>query len=163
MKFLSKLDKGLVAAITVLTGILVAAIMIIVNIQVVGRYVFKISLGPISDMPPYLMIFTIWISSIIAARKGDHIKIEVLDMVIKSKLVLRWIKIFIQIVTVLAMGCFAYYSFLYVADAISQNTYDPSLKIPYWCLYLILPVSSTLMTVYFAVNAVKTVKGGENQ
>jgi TRAP-type C4-dicarboxylate transport system permease small subunit len=143
---------------TPFSGALIAAIMIIVNVQVLFRYVLRSSMGMISDLPPYFMVFVVWVSSVIVARKDEHIKIEILDGLIKSKKVLKWIKVVVKALMTIAMAIFSYYCCCFVLNAFVQGVSHPSLKVPYWIIYSVLPFSSILMTIHFGVNTLKCIK-----
>ena len=157
MKVISALDRWFAKALSIIIALFTIALTLIVNIQVFARYIFNFSLGGLSDMPPYLMIFIIWFAAILAARKGDHIKIELLDLVTKNETALRCVRILILLVTTAAMGYFTYYAVLWVVESFQYGSIDPALKIMYGYLYAIIPFSGFFMALYYFVNFVKEV------
>lgn len=163
MSLLHKVDYYLMKVMTFLSGLLILSMTVIVCLQVFIRYVLKASLGMLSDLPPYFLVFVVWISSVIAVRNDDHIRIELLDGIIKNKEVVKWINAAIKGIMTVAMAIFAYHCCIYVANAFAQGTSDPALKIPYWVLYSILPITSVLMTIYYGVNTIKQIKGGKDE
>jgi len=157
MKILTALDKGFSKALTVLIAMMMIALVLIVNIQVFARYIFNFSLGSLSEMPPYIMIFIIWFAAILAVRKSEHVKIELLDLIIKNKKGLDIIRVVIILAMAVAMGVFFYSSIGWVQEAFKYGNLEPALKICYGYLYLIIPFSSFFMTVYYLINFIKGV------
>ncbi|MGN0735036.1 MAG: TRAP transporter small permease [Anaerovoracaceae bacterium] len=163
MKLLSKLDLYIERVLGVCNGIFVLAMFAIVNIQVLIRYVFRGNLGMLSDLPVYLLVYAVFFSASLAVKHDDHIKIEIIDSLIKNRTVLRAIQSCLKLLMFLAMAMFCYHCFIHEINLINTGNTDPATKIPYWVLNIILPISSTLMTVYYGVNTIKSfkrIKGG---
>ena len=55
MQFLEKLDKGIDTFLKYFTGVLMVLLTIIVCAMVISRYVFRIQLGGIEELPVYFM------------------------------------------------------------------------------------------------------------
>lgn len=158
MKVISALDKWFMRALRVVIAIFMIALTLIVNIQVFARRVFQFSIGSFSDMPPYLMIFVIWLAAIIAVKKDNHIKIELLDMFVKSQTILRVVKCILLLLSAAVMAYFSYYALLWTIDAFKYHNNEPALGICLGYLYGIIPFSSFFMALYYLVNFAKGVE-----
>ena len=55
VKFLKKLDKGVDAAVKYFTSALMILLTIIVNAMVFSRYVLRVNLGGIEELPVFFM------------------------------------------------------------------------------------------------------------
>ena len=64
MQFLEKLDKGIDAFLKYFTGVLMVLLTIIVCAMVISRYVFRIQMGGIEELPVYFMCVCIWLGGI---------------------------------------------------------------------------------------------------
>lgn len=158
MSLLKACDKGIFHTVYVICGALMIAILVILNVQVFSRFLFNFSLGGLSDAPPYLMVYTVWIGGILAARSDDHIKIQILDLVVKNKKVLAVIDVVLYLLIAFSLLFFMKSSMDYTAHAFSYGSTDQGTGIPLWCFYIILPIGSAFMSLYYVVNAIKKVK-----
>ena len=164
MSFFRSLDKGLYNVVSVICGVCVAAILIIINVQVICRFVFNFSLGGLSDMPPYLMIYTVWLGAIMAARNDDHISIQLLDLFVKNKKVIWAVDAILYFITAVSLIIFSKVAFDYTAHAFAYGSTDQGTGIPLGCFYMILPFASLLMGIYYFVNTgkkIQRIKKGE--
>lgn len=152
MKTIAALDKWFIRILKIIIAIFMIALTLIIVVQVFARYVFKFSIGSFSDMPPYLMIFIIWLAAIVAAKKDDHIKIELLDMFVKNQRIIQGIRCVLLLLSAAAMAYFSYYALLWTMDAFKYNNIDPGLRICLGYLYGVIPFSGFFMAVYYVIN-----------
>lgn len=155
MKFLKAFDSVLFKVVYVVCALIMIALLVIVNIQVVSRFFFNLSLGGLSDLPPYLMIYAIWLGAILAARGDDHIKIQLLDLFVKNEKVQFVVSGILHIVTAAALIVFTKISLDYTASALAFGSVDNGTHIPLWCFYIVMPVGAGFMSLYYVVNAIK--------
>jgi TRAP-type C4-dicarboxylate transport system permease small subunit len=152
---LRALDLGVFRVVYIVCGLSMAALLIIVNVQVAARYAFHFSLGGVSDLPPYIMIYAVWLGAMVAARTDDHLKIELLDLLVKKKRVLEVVNGIFSIVMAGALVYFTVYAIDYTASAVSFGSTDMGTKVPLWIYYIVMPISTAFMAFYYLINAVK--------
>ena len=106
MNTLQKFDQRLQQVIEVLLGISMILLTSIVFINAMARYVLKISLGALAELPQYLMIASVWFAASVLTAKKKHISLDVSTLVIKNKKTLLAIKIIMDILTLFYLfGC----------------------------------------------------------
>jgi TRAP-type C4-dicarboxylate transport system permease small subunit len=134
------------------------ALTVIVFVQVISRYVFKTSVGDIGELPVYLMILAIWVAGALLARKDDHIKLDVMQLIIKNKKILKSIRLFVNVLTVGSIGFFTYLSFDYVQFGIATGDTSAGLGFPLWWLTSFIMISGLLITIYYMLHSFKEAK-----
>ena len=133
-KFFTNIDSWLNSAISILLGVAMVTLAFIINLQVIARYVLKISLGGIEELPVILMIQSVWLAAILVSRNDDHFKIDLLEMVVKNKKALAKFKIFLKILTFIVISVFAFLAFNYVKGTFEMGDVTAGLAIPLWIL-----------------------------
>jgi len=159
MKFLQKLDAAFEKILDAITTILVIALMAIICLQVITRNLFAFNLGTLADYPVYLMIYAVWIGAILAARADNHLNIELLDVFVKNKKVLKVVNIIMSIIIAVSFAVFAYYGFKQIGVLMKRNQVDPGTKLHIWVLQCIVPISSAFQALYYSINTVKKIRG----
>ena len=148
-------------------GIFVFAMFVIVNIQVLIRYVFQGSLGALSDIPVYLLVWAVFFSASLAVKHDDHLKIDIIESIIKNRTVLQILKVVLKTLMFAAIALFCVMCWKHEINLFQVGNADPATKAPYWVLNIIMPVASTLMTYYYGYNLFKAVrvlvKGGADK
>ena len=158
-KFFSALDKWVALIIENMVGVSMIILTLIVFFQVLARYVFKVSLDGLQELPTFLMIISVWLSAAVGTRKeGGHIKLDLVDLVIKNKKINRVIQLLVSTLTVAAAAVFTYLCFDYVNYGMESGEVSIGLKLPMWSLSSVLLVSGILMTVYNIINVYRGVK-----
>ena len=155
MKFFSKLDKTFAKVLDICSVALTVAIVIIICLQVVTRNLFAFSIGKLAEYPVYLMIYAVWVAAILVARSDDHLTIELLDVFIKNKKIVKLVKIIMGYVVAISLAVFAYYGFQYLGTLISRNQIDTGTGLPTAVLAGIIPVSAVFQSIYYFVNMTK--------
>lgn len=153
-QFFILLDEWSFKVVSVFLGIVMIALVVIINIQVLARYVFHASIGGFEELPVFLMIISVWIAAAFVAKKDNHIKIEFLDLMVKNKRILALIKVLLKLLTVVILVVFTFIAFKYVAITLLMGDITPGLHIPLWCLQGIIPVSTTLMSLFYGIQTV---------
>lgn len=157
-EFFRKLDAGLFKGVSFFLGLAMICLTAIVFVQVIARYVFHASLGGLEELPVYLMMISVWLAAPFVAKNDDHLKIELLDTIIKSKFVLKIIAAIVKVITTVVMCYFAVIAFQYVASTFQMGDISPGLGIPMWILQGVVFLSAALMTLYYAILSVRDFK-----
>jgi C4-dicarboxylate transporter DctQ subunit len=158
-KFLQGLDKWIVNIVNHLLGIAMILLTLFVFVQVLIRYVFKVSMGAgISELPVYIMICAVWLGGVILSRANDHIKIDLKELLIRNKAAIKIVDILISVLLIVAAIVFTILTFKYLQFSLEFGEVTPGLQMPMWWLILIMFISWVLITVYLISNLLKEVK-----
>ena len=102
-----------------------------------------------------------------AVKHDDHLKIDIIDSLIKNKKALAILKAILKVIMFAAMIIFCVFCWKHEINLFQVGNADPATKAPYWVLNFIMPVASTLMAYYYGLNTYKAfrdiVKGGADK
>lgn len=119
----------------------------ILFLQVILRYVFSASLPWIEEAARYLFIYFTWIGTSIAASSDQHIRFEVLDN--RFPKAERYLGILRNLVCAGVSVFMLVYGGRLIYIMLQNVAVSPSMKIPMWVCYCIVPVGGTLMTLKY--------------
>lgn len=166
MKILQKIDEILFKAVQICLGIAMIALASIVCIQVLVRYILHVSIGGVEELPVYLMMVSVWIAAIFVAKNDGHVKIELLDMIVKNKKILGIVNTVLCGLTSVALGYFTVLCWKYMLKMQGYGDTTAGLGIPIWIFILVMVISCGMMTLYYAINTIKKgteLKGGKTE
>ncbi|MBY7144476.1 TRAP transporter small permease [Virgibacillus sp. NKC19-3] len=132
-----------------LVSILFIALVVLVFMQVVTRFIINYPLSWTEEISRYLMIYIVFIGSALAVRTNEHIAIDFLLEIIspKNKKRLNIITLFIS---VLFFAMLTYFGFQLTLIVFDQAT--PTLQFSMAWAYAAIPAGSLLMILnVFAV------------
>lgn len=140
-----------------LPGYLLAAMTGLVIIDVCGRYLSLWSVAGGAEIATALFVWLVFLGSAAAVRKLQHIGIGGVAEYMPTK-VLVWLKLLICIVILLACLHVTRISFN-LANASWGREID-MVGIPYFYVYLIIPLSFALMTLHTSMQIVDILRRG---
>ena len=143
---LERLSDNVNRLVEIAAGALVALTVGVTFIQVVFRYGLDSSLSWSEEAARYCFIWTIFLGTSMAARRGQHIVVEVLAPRMR-----RALTHVVALVGISFFALFAYVAALLVDNAWSQTS--TALQIPIALVYASAPLGAAL-TVLHLVNAV---------
>jgi TRAP-type C4-dicarboxylate transport system permease small subunit len=124
----------------------IATTVILIFVQVVMRYVFNHSLAWTEELARYLFIWESWIGISIGAKRGKHIKIELLTNVMKGK-PLAFVLTLADLFTLFFIVVLIYYGAELTDKVLAMTTRSSALRIPMWMIYASLPVGCGFMGI----------------
>jgi C4-dicarboxylate transporter, DctQ subunit len=134
-----KLEEWLLVTALILLTLLVIA-------QVFVRFVINFSIGGTEELARYILIWISWIGASYAIQKNAHIKVEILrNMLNDSKkkiLDLFSLLIFFGLALFLAIEGT---NLVYMVN--TTNQVSPSMGMPMWIIYLVIPIGGLLMSI----------------
>ena len=146
--FFGKLDRNVSAFIEHISAISVIALFLIILILVLCRYVLRISVGGLAELPMFLLWLNIWMAAAYSEGKKEHIALDFVGLFVKNKKFHQIKNILLSIIAVAAMGFFSYCAFLEILNTLARNSMSPGLRMPLWWLYACVFFSSVMMTLY---------------
>lgn len=136
-------DKRIEEFILVLTMALIVSILFI---QSVSRFLLGSSFSWGAELAQYLHIWQIWIGASLALRLQAHIGVDVF-----VKLFPYFVQKIFRVIVILCWFAFAAFLAIvgtqYVLEIMSSGQTSPSLRIPMWIPYLVIPIGGALMVI----------------
>lgn len=143
-------------------ALMLIGMILLVVLQVLFRYVFHVSPMGAEEMARYLMI---WISFLVAGaavRTGEHISIDILPMVLKNERLIKGVRVFLDFVTLIAVGIFFILSAKYLAYNLSSGERSIALRFPMWLPTACVFIGALMMTVYSAIRVINDLRGKQS-
>ena len=159
MEFLKRLDRGIDKFLKYFTGVLMILLTAIVCAMVFSRYVFRINLGGIEELPVYFMCICIWLGGIRVSRDDKHVKIEIIYSLIKNERAQNLLKALTSLAAALVLTYFCNSAFQLVVRTYESGQISSSIGFPLWLVYIFELIGSIGMTVYTYVCTIKYALG----
>lgn len=149
MKHLQNLVEGIGA-------LLLAAVVVIVLIQVVGRYVLQISLSWPEELARYTLVWVMFFGAAVAAASHRHIVVDTITELVppRVRLILQGVA---TVAGLLAIGLLVSASQPLFGPA-SRST-SPATGLASFWIYLALPVGGALLGLFTLADLVQVLRG----
>ena len=155
MKFLKKLDKGVDVGVKYFTSILMILLTVIVNAMVFSRYVLRMNMGGIEELPVFFMCICIWMGAIRVMRDDKMVKIEIIFSLVKNPRAQAAINMVMSLLSCAVLAFFCTRAYLFVYRTWRDGMITSSLGWPSWIIYSFSLIGSVGMTIYAFVNTIK--------
>ncbi|MBN2396403.1 MAG: TRAP transporter small permease [Candidatus Atribacteria bacterium] len=133
----------------------IGAMLVIIFIQVIFRYVFQHSLTFSEELARYLFVYTVFFGTAVVSKNNGHIIMEALTDHLKGKLA-KYTKIFAYCCTIIFIFILFYYGIRMMV--ISSYQLSPALRISMSYVYLAIPVSAFVMLCNLLILIYDTLK-----
>ncbi|MDO9508861.1 MAG: TRAP transporter small permease subunit [Thermovirgaceae bacterium] len=127
------------------------AILALVLVQVLLRYVFKLPLMGVEEIATMVGFWLYLMGASWGTAERTHIKADVMQAVVKDPRKLIWIKVFTSVLTVILSGMMVYWGWGYVVWGYTKMQLSPTLMIPMIYSQSSLFLGAILMFFYFWV------------
>ncbi|NLS45535.1 MAG: TRAP transporter small permease [Firmicutes bacterium] len=159
MSFLKPLDTLIykIEKASVTIGLL--ALTVIVFANVVTRYIFKWSWVGSEEIPKFIVVWITFIGTSICVRKGIHITMSAFF----NRLSYNKKRIACIIICILsAVFCLgmSYLGWKFTQMVLIRREVSPALRIPFWIMYLPLPLGLFFSGINYIRAAIKSLKEG---
>jgi TRAP-type C4-dicarboxylate transport system permease small subunit len=151
---LDRLSRSVNRYVEIAVGLLVGLTVAITFVQVVFRYGLDSSLSWSEEAARYCFIWTIFLGTSVAARRGQHIVVEALVEAFPAG-ARRTLALAAATIGIGFFGVFAYVSWLLVDNAWTQTS--TALQIPIALVYACAPVGAALTILHLANAALRLV------
>lgn len=155
LSFLGNLDI-LVAAVVL------AVLVVLTFLGVIWRYVLSAPFTWLEEVQMACMVWIVFAAGGSAFRTGNHVAIEMVVDLMPKKLQ-RIVEILISIVVVVVIGYLFYQSLGFIQMFLKSGRSTSMLKIPYWLIYGIAPVSFILMIISYFYSLFTGVKSEDRK
>lgn len=154
MNILKWLDEHLEE---VLIGIFSLIMVVVIALQIFMRYVMDNSLSWSEELARYCFIWLVYLGISLAVKKGRHMSVEILLVVLKGKA-----KIILNIISNLLFLSFALFAVFYGYEIsvklLTWGQSSPALNLPVGLVYLATPVGMGLTAIRLLQQIIDQVK-----
>ena len=137
--------------------VMLAAMSIIVFIQVVFRFILKASLPWSEEVTRYLLVWTTFMGGAYGVRQGSHIGVEAFMLLVPKK-IRKVIGIFVMVCCLLLCVVIVKFSWDLVLLIIARKQLSPALRMPMGYAYMAVPVGMSLFVVRYIQNIALTIR-----
>jgi len=136
-------------------GALIVALVISVAVGVVYRYALQQSLYWATEVPNFLLVWTVFLGSVVAFHENKHIAFTALLDATEGKT-----RFALEILVLLIVLVFLCALIVFGIRVVIQTMSSPSeaLKIPQGYIYACVPIAGTLMTISTIENLYKLIR-----
>lgn len=138
----------------------IAAMAIILFLQVVLRFVFSDPWVWAEEVSKIIFIWVSWLGISMGQKHGEHIKVTMLTERLKGN-TQKSILILANVLSLIIIGVFLYYGIIVTSNIMTIGSVTAALKFPRWLIYLSVPVSCTAMSVRLIADTFYIIKGRE--
>lgn len=147
----------------VVTGFTLVLCTLLVNCNVLMRYIFKSPLSWCEEVVTGLFVWTVFVGSAYAYRTHAHLGVDILVNLIPEKAEVA-VKTVVELIEMAVLAMLTYNSVQYVMNTL--NKFTNVLRMPAWYISIAIPIGfglSLIYSVYFMVtnlNKAMKLKGG---
>ena len=127
---------------------LVAVMTAVIILQVIFRFVIRGSLPWSEELARYLMVWVTFVGASIGVKRGSHIGVEALVVVLpkKAQVVFKYVGIVIALIFSIIVF---FVSISILRIQMMNNQISPAMRIPMWWAYGAIPTGTFLMAARF--------------
>lgn len=145
---LSSFIDGLVKLENATLIVLMVAMTVLCFLQVLFRYIFKISAPWTEELGRYAMIWLIFIGAAWATHTKNHIEIDVIELIVKNQKLLSVIELATLLIMTVFSVFFLYSAALYIPQIVASNEKTIALGMPMWIPQSCLLVGGFLILLH---------------
>lgn len=133
-----------------------AAMSVIVFIQVICRYVIKSSLPWSEEASRYLLVWTTFLGGAYGIRQGAHLGIEAFTLLL-PKTVRKILSILVMLASIVLCAVIFKYGVDLVISQLAKGQLSPAMRIPMGYMYAAIPVGMAffvlryIQSIYFEI------------
>lgn len=154
-KYFEKIDTVFEEITKNVLGAVMFVLFILTNVQVVYRYILKQNLGGAEELPTFLLIITVWVAGIIVTKNEGHIRIDLIDQIIKDEKIKKILNLMVTLLTAVVSWIFTWLAFKFFIGSLEKHTLSSGMQFPMWYIYIFMVIGSVGMSFYYTVNVFK--------
>ena len=116
------------------------------TLQIIARYFFQVGIAWTEELSRFSFLYFVYLSSCFVMMKGRHIRVECLVNVLPLS-VRNWIEVFGDMLQIAFCLVAAYAGSLLLVDMIEYPVYSPSLMLPLFYFYGVIPLAFFIMAL----------------
>jgi TRAP-type C4-dicarboxylate transport system permease small subunit len=129
----------------IISSFIIFVVFILLAYSIIGRLVGLPTSG-IQELIQYGFVISILFGISFAAREREHIRADIILEHVSEK-TKKVMLLFADMIWLFFSFCIAWFSIPFIQSMIDFPQWTPSLRIPFWILYLMVPISSGLTCI----------------
>lgn len=159
---MKSLDKIVSKVEELIAVVGLSTMTVITLVAVFFRYVLQSPITWSEEAARYLMVWSTMLGISIATRQKAHLGIDIFVSMAPKKLQ-RALEIFSTLMMIVMFVFLAIISIVFIQSAIRTGNVSPMLRIPFYIIYLALPLGFGLSAVRSVQDLVDVIKGVDNK
>lgn len=155
---LSRIDRFVSGVLVVTTGVAFALMVLAVFAAVILREIVEIGWPWLEEIARYLLIWSVFLSAAILARRNEHITIDVIFNWLPPSLKML-VRVAIALLGIFIAGYFAYLGWHFTARAYQQGQMSLTGYLPVWIGYLVIPLGLGLGALSYLLWLLESLRG----
>lgn len=136
-----------------------AFLILIVFIQVVSRLIGNANSWS-EELARYVYIWECWLGLSLCQRYHEHIRITIISE--KFPIISHKVnEIIVNAICICVASILGYFGYVLVVQQMNMGTTSPYIDIPYWIIYMAMPVSCTIYAIRVFIEEVHLIVTGE--
>lgn len=145
---LRAVDRGLtMLEVATVTALLVLSVLVLSG-DIASRVVFGVSVSWAAEVARYAIVWMVFVGGSIGARSGAHISIDIAAELLPPRFA-RPTVILASAIAAASCAATSWLGYKLVLQMTMFSQKSPSLELPMWLVYSVIPVSFALMAVRF--------------
>ena len=133
----------------IIGGILTSVLMIMLFINVIGRYFFNYSFAVTEDLSRFAFVWIVYIGAIVAARYGIHFRVKVQLLLLPEK-TRKYVLLLADLIWFSLCILVVFYGVQVIADMFKYPMKSATVKINVVYAWAIVPIAFSLMAIRLA-------------
>jgi C4-dicarboxylate transporter, DctQ subunit len=130
----------------IISSCALAAMVIIIILQVFQRYILQHSLDWPEELARYLFVFSVYVGSSYATSEKRHLEVTICRTVFGEKIG-HYFTILAYLITIVFCGIMFFWGMMMTQFVADSNQVAPALQFPMWIAYSCIPLGFFLMTI----------------
>lgn len=151
MPFTVSLKKYLSIFFETISVIAFCVIIILLILQVLFRYVFRVSVPWTEELARYFTIWMVYLGAALAYNDDDHIKIDFFIKKFKNKILIKFVE-YLEMVVISIFALSLWLGALLLVE-VGMRDWASTLPIQMGWVYLALPVSLIIIIVFIILKS----------
>ncbi len=156
MHAVQKLTRGLISVLGVTANLLLVAMLLVIGLQVVARFVLGAPTMWAEELGRYLLVAVTMLGSAILMEKNEHIAIDTFVDMMPERVrnALSWLR---DAITLTVCGLIAWYGWTLVGIGARQSSTGLPIKMS--VPYLAIPIGAALMALVLVLSRLNEREG----
>lgn len=151
------IDLFVARAIDTVTTVLLGALFLLICWVVIGRLLQYGSPAWTDEIVEFLLAWLIFLGAAGLWRNGEQFRVDLIDQTIENRAVRRSIALACEVLSLIFLAVLTWYGMRF---ALRITDTSPTWAVPRIWWFIVMPLSSAIMTFYSLVRIARLVRGG---
>lgn len=138
-------------------AVMLAAMSVVVFLQVIFRFIIKASLPWSEELSRYLLVYITYFGCAYGIKSGAHLGVEAFVLILPKKLQ-RFLNILVQLGGMVVCLLILKFGADIVASQMQSGQLSPAMRLPMWTIYSAIPIGMAFCVIRYIGEIIKAVK-----